>query len=80
MNPEDMKAHSLSANQPVNIKSHFHGETRTAPHFLVVPYEIPKQCVATYYPEGNVLVPIDSVAEKSNTPAYKDIEVSLERV
>jgi molybdopterin-dependent oxidoreductase alpha subunit len=77
MNAEDIKAQGFAANSPVDITSHFQGETRTAPHFIVVPYEIPRQCVATYYPEGNVLVPINSVAERSNTPAYKSIEVSL---
>jgi molybdopterin-dependent oxidoreductase alpha subunit len=80
MNPEDIREQSLAANDAVNITSHFQGETRTAPYFIVVPYEIPRQCVATYYPEGNILVPINSVADRSNTPAYKSIEVSLSRV
>jgi anaerobic selenocysteine-containing dehydrogenase len=77
MNPEDMKAQALTANAVVDITSHFQGTTRRAPHFIVVPYEIPRQCVATYYPEGNILVSIDSVAEGSNTPAYKSVEVSV---
>jgi hypothetical protein len=34
--------------------------------------------VAVYYPEGNVLVPIGHVAERSNEPAYKSVDVSLE--
>ena len=45
--------------------------------FLAVPYEIPRRCVATYFPEANVLVPIDSVAEGSNTPTSKAIVVSF---
>jgi anaerobic selenocysteine-containing dehydrogenase len=45
--------------------------------FRVVPYEIPRGCVATYYPESNPLIPLDHVADISNTPAYKSVEVSL---
>ena len=48
-----------------------------APRFLLVPYEIPRLCVATYFPEANVLVPIGSVALGSNTPTSKAVIVSL---
>ena len=41
-------------------------------------YEIPKGCVATYFPEANPLVPINHVALKSNTPASKSIPVRFE--
>ena len=34
-------------------------------------------CAATYFPEGNVLVPIDSVAERSNTPTSKFVVISI---
>jgi len=44
---------------------------------MAVPYEIPRRCVATYFPEANVLVPIDSVALRSNTPTSKAIVVSF---
>jgi hypothetical protein len=43
----------------------------------VVPYDIPRGCVATYCPEGNVLVPITSVADLSNQPTYKSVRVTL---
>jgi hypothetical protein len=43
-----------------------------------VPYQIPPRCAAAYFPETNVLVPIRSVADKSNQPASKSIIVSLE--
>ena len=48
-----------------------------APRFVLVPYEIPRRCVATYFPEANVLVPIGSVALGSNTPTSKAVIVSL---
>ncbi len=80
MNPEDMKAQGLSKLQIVNIHSYFNGEIRTAIHFKVVPYDIARGCVATYFPEANVLIPIDNVARISNTPASKFVEVELKKI
>lgn len=80
MNPTDMKDQGLSKMDVVNIYSYFQGAIRTAIHFKVVPYDIARGCVATYFPEANVLIPIDSVARVSNTPASKFVEVSLEKV
>jgi molybdopterin-dependent oxidoreductase alpha subunit len=77
INPEDMRGVGLQQGQPVDITSHFEGREREAQHFLVAPYSIPRGCVATYFPEGNVLVPIGSVAEISNTPTSKSIIVTL---
>ena len=62
MNPEDLAARGWSAGQRVDITSHFHHEQRVARQFQLVSYAIPRRCVAVYYPEGNVLVPIGSVA------------------
>jgi hypothetical protein len=42
-----------------------------------VPYDIPRRCAAAYFPEANVLVPIDSVATKSNTPASKFVPITI---
>jgi molybdopterin-dependent oxidoreductase alpha subunit len=77
MNSDDMREQGLADSNFVTITSHFKNESRTAAHFRVIPYEIPRQCVAVYYPEGNVLVPIDSMADRSRTPAYKSVIVSL---
>jgi molybdopterin-dependent oxidoreductase alpha subunit len=77
LNPQDIKDAGLKAGQLVDLTSHFEGEERTAPRFVVVPYSIPVGCAATYFPEANVLVPIGSVAEKSNTPASKSVVISI---
>ena len=68
----------VEAASRVDITSHFGGERRVARRFQLVPYDIPRRCVAAYYPEANVLVPLGSVAEESNTPTYKSIHVSLQ--
>ena len=61
----------------MDITSHWQGETRAAKRFMVVAYDIPRRCAATYFPEANVLVPIDNVAAKSNTPASKSVVITL---
>ncbi len=77
LNPQDVAEAGLSSGQLVDLTSHFEDEERTAPRFVVVPYSIPRRCAATYFPEANVLVPLRSVAEKSNTPASKSVVISL---
>jgi molybdopterin-dependent oxidoreductase alpha subunit len=77
LNPIDMKARNLEAGQIVDIYSHFEGEVRKAPRFAIVPYAIARRSAAAYYPETNVLIPIRSVADKSNQPASKCIRITL---
>ena len=79
MNEEDMKSRGLEKMDVVDLISHFEGEKRVASRFLVIPYSIPKQCTATYFPEANVLVPIRSTARISNTPASKTVIITIEK-
>src|SRR5690349_4111519 len=77
LNQQDIAAAGLRARQVVDLVSHFDGEERVAPRFAVVPYDIPRGCAATYFPEANVLVPVRNVAERSNTPVSKSVVISL---
>ena len=77
MNQKDIAAAGLRARQVVDLVSHFEGEERIARRFVVVPYDIPQRCAATYFPEANVLVPVRHVAAKSNTPASKSVVISI---
>lgn len=77
MNPEDMKNKGFVKGQVVHLEGHYGKETRVARNFKVVPYNIARNCLGAYFPETNVLVPIDHVARESNTPASKFIEVSI---
>jgi molybdopterin-dependent oxidoreductase alpha subunit len=79
LNPLDMAARKLQAGQIVDIYSYFEGEVRKAPRFAIVPYAIARRSAAAYYPETNVLIPICSVAAKSNQPASKCIRITLTR-
>ena len=77
MNKDDIARQGLLAGQWVDVTSHFENERRVAPKFMVVSYDIPRQCAAAYFPEANVLVPIGSVVGRSNTPTYKSIIVTV---
>jgi molybdopterin-dependent oxidoreductase alpha subunit len=79
MNENDMKSLHLKKLDLVDLTSHFKNEKREAKGFLVVPYDIPKQCTATYFPEANVLVPLKSKADISNTPASKTVIITIKK-
>ncbi|MBB3212039.1 molybdopterin-dependent oxidoreductase alpha subunit [Herbaspirillum sp. Sphag1AN] len=55
------------------------GIERRADGFLLVEYDIPRGCIASYYPETNPLVPLESFADKARTPTSKSIPVLLSR-
>lgn len=80
MNPEDMEEAGLVNYQVVNLHNDFGGTHREVRRFIVIPYNIPKKCTATYFPETNPLVPIDSVADVSNTPTSKSVVITIETV
>jgi molybdopterin-dependent oxidoreductase alpha subunit len=77
LNADDIRLGGLHNGQIVDLISHFEGEERIAHRFTIVQYSIPRHCAATYFPETNVLVPIRSFAEKSNTPASKSVVISI---
>ena len=78
MNVEDINAMKLRAGQVVDLTSHFEDVERHAPRFIVVPYPIPRQCAAAYFPEANPLVPLKSKADRSDTPTSKSIVISIQ--
>ena len=78
MNPDDMREREIQAEEPLTITSYYKGTTRTAELFLAIPYGTPRGCVAAYYPEANVLIPIDSFAKESGTPTSKSVVVRVE--
>jgi len=79
MNAQDMKDAGLAPGEKVDLFNYDDGVERVARLFLVVPYSIPKGDTATYYPETNVLIGINSVAEKSNTPVAKRVVIRIKK-
>ena len=81
VNPDDLAELGIADGDRVDIHSEWADDVdRVLPHYRVVSYPTARGCAATYYPEANVLVPLDSVALVSNQPASKEIIVRLELV
>lgn len=79
MNINDMQRHGLQDRDIVDLYNYHEGAERVAHKFIVIEYSISEHCTATYFPETNVLVPINSVAEKSNTPTSKSVVIKLRK-
>ena len=79
MNPDDMAKENYQNYDKVDIVNEFGGTKRVAESFIVVPYNILRGCLATYFPEANVLVPLQSKADGSQTPTSKSVVVRLDK-
>ena len=79
MNQADMNDRQLIQGDIVDLFNDADGRERIAHQFIVVPYPIPKGCTATYFPETNVLVSINDVADKSNTPVSKGVVIKIKK-
>ena len=77
MNKNDISKCNLSKGELVDLSSEMDSGTVLSPEWFVVPYDIPEGNVATYFPESNCLIPLDSVAERSNTPTSKSVPISI---
>jgi molybdopterin-dependent oxidoreductase alpha subunit len=78
VNPQDMAELGCEAGDTVDVVGeHDDGVSRIAEAFRFVPYDIPRGCIAGYYPELNLLVPLNSFGEMSDTPTSKSVIVSL---
>lgn len=77
MNQGDMDELGLQPRDLIDLTSHYAGKEMHSEKWKVIPYEIPRRNLAAYFPEANVLVPLDSVAKGSNTPTSKWVEVSI---
>jgi molybdopterin-dependent oxidoreductase alpha subunit len=78
VNEADIVELGFTDGDMVDLISEFKGTERRAENFRIVAYSTPKGCAAAYYPETNVLVPLDSVADTSGTPTSKSVIVRLE--
>ena len=79
VNRHDLGSLGLRDGDMVDLVSVWDDGERRAEGFRVVDYPTTPGCAATYFPEANVLVPLDSTAEVSNTPVSKSVVIRLER-
>lgn len=78
VNPGDLARLGFAEDEVVDLVSVWEDGERRAAGFRVVPYSTARGCAAAYFPETNVLVPLDSVALVSNTPVSKSVVIRLE--
>jgi molybdopterin-dependent oxidoreductase alpha subunit len=79
VNERDLEALGLTHGDVVDLVGvAADGVERRAPRFRAIAYDTPRGCAAAYYPETNVLVPLDSTALESGTPTSKSVVVRLE--
>ncbi|MFJ4446405.1 FdhF/YdeP family oxidoreductase [[Kitasatospora] papulosa] len=79
VNPQDARDLGLADGSYTDLVSEWKdGVERRAPGFRVVHYPTARGCAAAYYPETNVLVPLDATADTSNTPASKSVVVRFQ--
>lgn len=79
VHPDDLTALGRVDGEIVDIVSVWRDDPpRRAPSFRLVAHEVAPGTCAAYFPEANVLVPLTSVAEGSNTPTSKAVVVRFE--
>lgn len=78
MNAEDISACGLTEGDKVSLQTIAHdGVDRRVAGFSVKAYDIPKGCIAGYYPECNPLLPLWHCAKESKVPGAKSIAVRI---
>ena len=78
MNKADCAERGLRDGDMVDIVSSFPDGERRAPDFRVVEYDHSRGGCTTYFPEANVVIPLDNAVTKSNTPVFKSTPIHLE--
>ncbi|TWP24657.1 FdhF/YdeP family oxidoreductase [Apibacter muscae] len=79
MNEDDIQKAGLKNGDKVDLFNYDNNVERIAPLFIVVSYNIPKKNTMTYFPETNVLVPIDNIVRGSNMPASKYVKIKIKK-
>jgi molybdopterin-dependent oxidoreductase alpha subunit len=78
VHPADLAARGLESGDQIDLTAAFdEGGLRVVRGFTAVARDLPRGCVAAYYPEANILVALDDHDRRSGTPAYKSVPVRL---
>ena len=77
MNDEDLAALGLEHGDQVDVETATQGRQLSLRGLTAIAYGIAKGSVAAYYPEANVLVPLDYIDKECGTPSYKSVPVRV---
>jgi len=80
MNASDMEHLSLHPDDLVAVSTVADDRAREVSGLKVRPYDIPRGCLAAYYPECNPLIPLWHHAKESKVPAAKSIPVRVRKL
>jgi len=76
VNEDDMSERGIQ--QGVRITTALENEqSRVLENVIAVGYKISRGSVATYYPEGICLIPLNYIDPVSGTPSYKSVPVHI---
>ncbi|WP_054930865.1 FdhF/YdeP family oxidoreductase [Paraburkholderia sp. XV] len=79
MNESDLEERGLEHGDLVDIETIVSGRQLRMKNITAIVYAIAKGSVAAYYPEANVLVPLDYIDKECGTPSYKSVPVKVTR-
>jgi anaerobic selenocysteine-containing dehydrogenase len=78
MNAADIARFGFAEGQTVTLQTATSDNVaRSVSGLRVVAYDIPAGCVGAYYPECNVLIPLEQHAQQAKVPAAKSVPVRL---
>lgn len=81
LNEKDIAKLGFKNGDLVNIQSHSKDNIKREVHnFEIIAYDIKEGCAAAYFPEATPLVSINHFDNKSFTPSYKFIDITLQKV
>lgn len=77
MNDLDLDKRGLEHGDLVDIETVASGRKLRLENITVIAYNIAPGSVGAYYPEANILVPLDYIDKESGTPSYKSVPVRV---
>ncbi len=78
MSAADLASRGLAHGDLITIETDSATRALRLENITVIEYDIAPGSVAAYYPEANVLAPLDYIDEDSGTPSYKSIPVRIQ--
>ena len=76
--PDDLAARGLADGDRIDLTGAFDdGVERAVRGFTAVARDLPRGCLAAYYPEANPLLALSERDRRSGTPAYKSMPVRM---
>ncbi|WP_340609544.1 FdhF/YdeP family oxidoreductase [Xenorhabdus bharatensis] len=77
MNDVDLEARGLKHGDKISIETVSQNRKLSLKDITVISFSIAPGTVAAYYPEANILIPLDYIDKESGTPSYKSVPVRV---